>query len=217
MKVNLTIGIPAWLDKICTWPVTCYRRFKYGYPYRRIYLGEGEFTIVDVDAYYRLGNLKWFLVGSKKKFYAARNIKTGPCQIKIVRLHRVIMNPPDGLLIDHQNGNSLDNRRANLRFATRSQNATNRQKRKNSSSHFNGVSLEKRTGRWQARICYQGKKTRLAYFDSELEAARAYDRAAIKYHGEFARLNFPSENYADEICDSNQNSEKFVKNKERDV
>ena len=190
MYAGYTIKVPKFLDFIFTFPLLTYRRLRFGYPYRKIYLGEGEFTIVDADIYYRLGRFKWFLVGSKKKFYAARNIKTGPCQIKIVRLHRVIMNPPDGLLIDHQNGNSLDNRRANLRFATRSQNATNRQKRKKGSSRFNGVSIEKRTGRWRARICYQGKKMYLGSFDSEIDAALAYDAAAKKYHGEFACLNF---------------------------
>jgi hypothetical protein len=83
--------------------------------------------------------------------------------------------------------------------ATHSQNAANRQKRKNTSSRFNGVSFVKRKSKWQGKICYQGEQIHLGYFDTEEEAARAYDRAAIKYFGEFARLNFPREDYIDEI------------------
>jgi hypothetical protein len=191
MKVNLTIGIPAWLDKICTWPVTCYRRFKYGYSYRRIYLGESEWTILDQEDYYRLGHLKWCITANKYTFYAVRFAKTGHRKIKPVKLHREIMGAPAGRLVDHKNGNGLDNRRDNLRLATYSQNACNRRRDKSkTSSRFVGVSFKKRDNNWAARINYKGKTISLGRFGSELDAAKAYDLAAVKYHGEFARLNF---------------------------
>jgi hypothetical protein len=169
-----------------------YRRWKYGYEFRRIYLGEGEWTILDQKDYYRFGNLKWGIEGKRDKFYAVCNIKIEPGRTKEIRLHREIMKPPAGVLVDHRNGNSLDNRRANLRLATHTQNMHNRQKIKTkTSSQYIGASLDKRSGRWASKIRCHGKKIHLGCFGSDIEAAKAYDAAAKKYHGEFARLNFP--------------------------
>jgi hypothetical protein len=168
-----------------------YRRRKYGWPFRRIDLGEGEWTILDLRDYYRLRDFKWYLSGNGTKLYAARNIKTGPAQTKIVRMHREIMGEPVGLLVDHRNCDGLDNRRENLRPATSSQNACNRQKKKSkSSSQFRGVCYEKRARKWTAVIYSEGKRIWIGTFETEIEAGRAYDEAAKKYHGEFAHLNF---------------------------
>ena len=196
MSAQLTIKIPVWLDFIFTCPLLAYRLLRYGYTYRRIYLGEGEFTILDQQDYYHFGNLKWGVCGHDEHIYGGRLIKTTKSSgIKLVYLHREIMNAPAGLLVDHINNDTLDNRRANLRLATHSQNSCNRPKKSNTSSRFIGVSFLKSRKRWRAAIRHHGKRTFLGYFDSEIEAAKAYDRAAIKYHGEFARLNFPRENY----------------------
>jgi hypothetical protein len=86
----------------------------------------------------------------------------------------------------------MDNRRANLRGATRAQNIRNRKKFANSSgSKYKGINRYKNKNRWVARIMFEKKRIHLGIFRNEIEAAKAYDRAAIKYHGEFASLNFP--------------------------
>jgi hypothetical protein len=189
-SVNVTFRIPVWLDAIFVWPVLLYRWLKFGYAYRRIYLGEGEWTLVDPDVYYRFKNLNLFLSGNGSKFYAARCVKIGPGKTRLLRLHREIMNPPASMLIDHKNCNPLDNRVANLRLATRSQNMYNKTKTKSkTSSKYIGVCFSKDRNKWEVRIYCQKRKIWLGRFDSEIDAARAYDRAALKYHGEFARLN----------------------------
>jgi hypothetical protein len=101
------------------------------------------------------------------------------------------MNAPPGILVDHRNNDGLDNRRDNLRLATFSQNNINcRRNKSKSSSRFVGVTFDKRKKQWRVRISVSRKRIFLGYFDSEIDAAKAYDQAAKKYYGEFARLNF---------------------------
>jgi hypothetical protein len=202
---RIEITIPDWLDKICTWPVMVYRRHKYGYAYRGIFIGEGQFTIVDPDVYYRFGHLKWSACGEDGRLYAARIIKeTFAGRVKSVFLHREILDAPKGLLVDHKNGDPLDNRRANLRFATAAQNMHNRRKiRTKTASIYVGVYFNKQIDKWGARIRYQGKRIYLGSFKNESDAGRAYDAAAKKCFGEFARLNFPREDYNVEIRTTN--------------
>jgi hypothetical protein len=189
--VGFQIKIPNWLDMIFAWPVIVYRQWKYGYTFRKIYLDEGIYTIVDPEDYYHLKKFNWYLTGTSKKFYAHCNIKIGDIETKTVPMHRMLANAPKGLLVDHRNSNSLDNRKVNLRPATRSENQHNRQKRKNTSSKFKGVSFNKRLRKWNAYINTAGKRKNLGTFVLEIAAAKAYDEAARLYHGEFARLNFP--------------------------
>jgi HNH endonuclease len=191
MSAQLTITIPVWLDFIFTCPLLAYRLLRYGYSFRRIYLGEEEWAIVEPEDYYRFGNFKWGINGSGDRYYAVRNAKTGTGKTKRVYMHREIMNPPAGLFVDHKNNDPLDNRRENLRLATRSQNMQNKRKKKNATSKYFGVHLIKAEKKWSARVKHEGKLVFSARFDNEIDAAHAYDAAAKKYHGEFARLNFP--------------------------
>jgi hypothetical protein len=190
---NNKINVPARLDAILTWPVLLYRYCKYGYVFRRIYLGEGKWTILDQEDYYRLRHYKWVAYGRGTSTYAFRFKFVGPNKTTMMPLHSEIMEPKEGMFVDHKNCNSLDNRRANLRYATRTENNRNRRKKKNATSRFLGVSIDKKTGRWISAIAYNKKRMWLGRFDSEVEAAHVYDKAAKKYFGEFARLNFPQE------------------------
>ena len=102
MSAQLTIKIPVWLDFIFTCPLLTYRLLRYGYAFRRIYLGEGEWTTVELADFYRLGHFKWRVEGNGKKIYAVRDVKTAPGLTKLLSLHREIMNQPKGFLVDHK-------------------------------------------------------------------------------------------------------------------
>jgi hypothetical protein len=209
MSAHLTITIPVWLDLIFATPLLLFRLLRYGYTFRRICLGDGEFTILDPKDYYLYNCFKWSACGDDGRIYAARILKqTKYGRVKTIFMHREIMNAPRGLLVDHRNGNKLDNRKTNLRLATHSQNMHNRRKIKSkTASIYIGVYFDKRIVKWGAKIRHQGKRIYLGSFKTEIDAARAYDTAALKCHGEFARLNFPEENRNIEIRDTNDGGE----------
>ena len=125
---------------------------------------------------------------------AWRVTKSGACKYavawvgpKLVPMHRLIMDAKPGQEVDHKNGDGLDNRRANLRLATRSQNAKNRRATERCSSPFKGVSVKGR--KFVVQIKQNGQCLKIGTFDSEHRAARAYDAAASLFHGPFARTN----------------------------
>ncbi|MBG9769668.1 hypothetical protein ABD75_11005 [Bacillus vallismortis] len=99
------------------------------------------------------------------------------------------MNPSDDQVVDHRNHDTLDNRRANLRLCSIGENNRNRKYSKHNTSEYKGVGWHKTNGRYRARIKFNGKSIHLGYFKTEIEAAEAYNKAAIKFHGEFAEIN----------------------------
>ena len=107
-----------------------------------------------------------------------------------LRLHRIIVDAPDEMVIDHINGNRWDNRRCNLRIATPMDNSHNHKLFITNSSGYTGVSYEKRRGKYAAYIHVDGRKKHLGYFNDPKTAAKAYDQAAVFYYGEFASPNF---------------------------
>lgn len=153
--------------------------------FRVIPLSDGSYAYVDAVDYEWLRQWKWHQSGGG---YAARNA----CG-KTILMHRQIMKPRKGKLVDHKDGNRGNNCRSNLRVCTRAENLRNTRKPNGTTSRFKGVVYNKRCGKWFARIWIKGKQYYLGSFDDEAEAARAYDRAAVERLSEFARLNFPRE------------------------
>lgn len=127
----------------------------------------------------------WCIRG-KTSFYSVSKFKG-----KIKQLHSLVSQTPKGMDTDHINHDTLDNRKSNLRIATRNQNSSNRSGQPNTSSKYKGVSKRKDNGRWQASITSNHQRFALGCFLSELEAAKAYDKAARKFFKEYAYLNFP--------------------------
>ena len=107
-------------------------------------------------------------------------------------MHREIMQTPPGKVSDHIDGNGLDNLRGNLRNCTHQENHRNKAKM-TAAPAYKGVLTTSRPQMVFARIGCDGRSHSLGYYDTEEEAARAYDRAALLHFREFARLNFPEE------------------------
>ena len=156
---------------------------------RHIPLTRGKFAIVDAADYEELAQHKWLVNGDESRgYYAGR--RSGHT---LLLMHRAIMKPPPGAVVDHIDHNGLNNRRSNLRICTQKQNSRNAVPNRRGTSRFKGVYFLKRTGKWIATINYNGKTMHLGSFDNEIEAAKAYDRKARELFGEFAYLNFPQD------------------------
>ena len=155
----------------------------------KIPLTQGKYAIVGPRDYAHLMQWKWYYSKNRKTGYARRN-SSGPNR-RAIRMHRVIlerMGYKDFAKSDHVNGKGLDNRRCNLRPATNPQNGWNQGVQSNNTSGYKGVYWYKPTKKWRAQIKVNKKKIYLGYFDDIEDAVNAYNKAAIKYHGEFARI-----------------------------
>lgn len=108
-----------------------------------------------------------------------------------ILMHRLIMNAPQGMVVDHINHNGLDNRRHNLRVVTPTENLGNRRRNKNNTSGYKGIYYEPLRGKWRATIRHNSKIYRLGRFDTATEAARAYDEKAKELYEPGVTLNFP--------------------------
>ena len=154
---------------------------------KKIPLSKGKFALVDNKDYAFLTQWKWHYISPG---YAARNSKMvdGVRPSKIL-MHREINKTETGMDTDHEDNNGLNNQRFNLRDSTRTQNNTNSAKRKNKTSKFKGVCFCKRSKKWKSRIQTVNGNINLGDFKNEKLAAKAYDAAAEKYFGKFARHN----------------------------
>lgn len=167
---------------------------------REIPLTKGKVAIVDDEDYVRLAKYKWHLFS---RGYAARGIWENG-KVKAIYMHREILNVESGFVTDHINGDRLDNRKENLRICSRAENNRNQKKDIRSKFEYKGIKTENKGRTYLARISVNNKQIYLGSFPTQLQAAKAYDQAAIKYYGEFARLNFPETKEV--IQRSNQNT-----------
>ena len=153
-----------------------------------------RYAKVDPADYYRLRKYEWVAQKIGRRCYARRRIAGGKkSRGSLVYLHQEIIKVPKGMVVDHINNDGMDDRSANLRAATPAQNMRNRKKYdRNCSSKYKGIHWYKQYSKWSASIRFENKRIFLGYFKDEVEAARAYDAAARKYHKEFAVLNFPT-------------------------
>lgn len=152
---------------------------------KTIPLTKGKVALVDDEDYSVLIQHPWAAGGGGSN-YAVRYEKG-----KAILMHRLIVNPEVGQCVDHVNGNGLDNRRSNLRACSHQENMRNRRTTDVAGvSRFKGVYWEAKKRLWRARIAVDKKYKSLGRYKVEEDAARAYDRAARVYFGEFARVNF---------------------------
>lgn len=148
-------------------------------------LTQGKEVIVDDEDYEYLNQWKWFF----KKGYPARNITISKNKRKTIFLYNILLNPEPGYIIDHIDGNPLNNLKSNLRLTTKSQNNQNRTKSKFKSSKYKGVSWYKKLNKWRAFISVNYKFKHIGLFESEVDAAKAYNTAALTYFKDYAKLN----------------------------
>jgi hypothetical protein len=147
-------------------------------------------TVVDDSDYETLTQWSWHITGNG---YVARTTMVGGRKRQVL-MHRQITGPGPGQCVDHHDGDPLNNRRKNLRVCTQSQNMANRRKRVVGVSRYKGVALTggaSRTESWRAYIRINNRTVHLGCFATEYEAAIAYDIAAVKQWGVYAKVNCP--------------------------
>ena len=161
---------------------------------KEIPLTRGYVALVDDEDHAELNQYKWSPSEvSPGKIYAMRRPRING-KFTTVYMHRVLLGAEKGQQVDHKDGNTLNNTRANIRICDQSQNQCNRSAPpKQNTSGYIGVSWYNRYQKWQASVAWRGRLHFIGYFDDPVEAARARDEKARELHGAFAYLNFEGE------------------------
>lgn len=151
-------------------------------------LTKGYEAVIDACDASLVAAWNWHARTDTNTVYAARNIEKDASGLRgAISMHRQISNNPDGMEVDHWDGDGLNNRRINLRIATKSENQRNRKTSTLSQTGLKGVSPYNRNGTWHARISINGKRISLGYYKTPEEAHSAYCNASAEMHGEFGR------------------------------
>jgi hypothetical protein len=148
-------------------------------------LTKGLFATVDAADFAWLNGFRWHATGTHGRYYAATIIHG-----KSVSMHRLLMDPPEGMIVDHIDGNGLNNRRSNLRICTREENRHNTRPLGKSCPY---VGVRRHGDKWRSRITVKGQSLFLGDFDTPHEAAQARDAAARQHHGPYAWINIPQD------------------------
>lgn len=191
VDISFSLAVPTILIRVAIRLVLAYRRLRYGYTFRRIKLTRVRYALVDVEDFERLNQYKWHCT---RLGYACRQVPRSQRKgnERTILMHKELCPVPEGMVVDHINRNRLDNRKANLRPATKRQNAWNGPFRKRAGDpRFGGIKWDKDLRKWRVRLDVNGRPESFGCYDDQAEAARVYDRAAKQYRGEFAVLNFP--------------------------
>jgi len=143
--------------------------------------------LLDIADLARVRHYRWFARKAKSTYYVTTRVRTADGRVCGLDMHRLLMNPPDGLVVDHISTDGLDNRRANLRLATTAQNNLNSRVRRDCVSGLKGAFYDKRSDTYYSRIKVDGCYKWLGSFATAEEAAEAYAKASAMYHGEFGR------------------------------
>lgn len=147
---------------------------------KKIPLGHGQFAIVDDEDYELVTQFKWHTMANSHSHHVYAATK--------LRMHRLIVKPPPGYMVDHINGDTLDNRRCNLRICTNAQNQQNTGSR-GGTSQYKGVSFQVKSGRWMAAFQYDGVRYYCGMWETEEDAARAVDKKRSEVAADFASKN----------------------------
>lgn len=153
---------------------------------KKIPLSKGKFAVIDDEDFDKIGSVKWHLSSNGYAVSTTHEYIDGFRKTYHPSMHSLINRTPRGKSTDHINGDKLDNRRSNLRTCTQSQNMANRGHQVNNKSGYKGVYWA--AGKWTAQIRLKGETIYLGRSSDIKEAARMYNKAAQKYHGEYARL-----------------------------
>ncbi|GAG10749.1 unnamed protein product, partial [marine sediment metagenome] len=171
------------------------KKLKRGEPNRCIF----EHNICKIELYDKEGNVKDYAIIDPEDYEKVKDFKWGINSGGYVfcsrqngigfKLHRLVLGLLNNERPDHIDGKPLNNRKSNLRVCTHQENCCNTKKPKNNTSGYKGVTWEKTRNKWKAYIAFNYKCIHLGLFENKIDGAKAYNQAAIKYHGEFAKLN----------------------------
>lgn len=162
----------------------------------QIPLNQGYFATIDAADYEKVSQFKWYVTsgnGSRTRYAICNDFRSG--KKRTTQMHRLLMDAPDGVSVDHIDRDGLNNTRSNLRLATLQENLLNKGADRDCESGYRGVFRRAGSGRWVAVMSIHGRRINIGSFDNPEDAARAYNALAREFRGEFAAMECASQQY----------------------